>query len=108
MKKAKLLSMPVEQVLARLSDQEKTTNINCTDVVDCINCEDCHRCKKCDGCEGCEDCVNCLDCVDCFGCKALIGKELYFLNVELNQNEYDGMVAKVKAMRAAIKAAKKA
>ena len=96
-KKQKLLNMSVVDVKQRLLDREETANINCTDVINCVNCEDCHRCKACDTCEDCEDCIQCHDCISCFGCKGLVGGELQFLNVQLNQNEYDGMMAKIKA-----------
>ena len=60
----------------------------CYKCVDINNCYKCKYSKNCTNCSECIFCDNCKNCKNCFGCVNLVGKQYYFMNEQLEKEEY--------------------
>ncbi|MEK7673192.1 MAG: hypothetical protein AAB373_04885 [Patescibacteria group bacterium] len=84
---------------------KKTTS--CVDGFYNLGCELCYDCvdiNSCYGLKGSQDCINCnssaflRDCIGCKNCFLSIGlrnKEYYFLNQQLNKEDYEEKMSKI-------------
>lgn len=67
----------------------------CYEATDCNQCYNCRYVKSCTNCSDLIFCENCQNCRNCFGCVNLVGKNFYFLNEKLSEEDYRKRLAEI-------------